>query len=182
MEVYEETVGLNVRQAHDVFFERLGPEFPYPELRKLSSRWFSERLDQGPVDLKQGAIELLELLERLEVPVGLCTSTGRKTVEKSLAHLKFEKYFKEMVCGGESEQGKPHPAPYLNIANKLGVVPQNSWAIEDSKNGVQSAYQAGYKVLHVPDNKSPRLAISEYDVSRFNSLTEIAKCLEALSL
>ena len=24
MEVYEETVGLNVRQAHDVFFERLG--------------------------------------------------------------------------------------------------------------------------------------------------------------
>ena len=87
-----------------------------------------------------------------------------------------------MVCGGESEPGKPHPAPYLNIANKLGVVPQNSWAIEDSKNGVQSAYQAGYKVMHVPDNKSPRLAISEYDVSRFNSLTEIANCLETLSL
>ena len=61
MEVYEETVGLNVRQAHDVFFERLGPEFPYPELRKLSSSRFSERLDQGPVDLKQGAIELLVL-------------------------------------------------------------------------------------------------------------------------
>ena len=81
MEVYEETVGLNVRQAHDVFFERLGPEFPYPELRKLSSRWFSERLDQGPVDLKQGAIELLAVLETREVPVGLCTSTGRKTVE-----------------------------------------------------------------------------------------------------
>ena len=84
MEVYEETVGLNVRQAHDVFLEHLGPEFPYPELRKLSSRWFSERLDQGAVDLKQGAIELLVLLETLEVPVGLCTSTGRKTVEKSL--------------------------------------------------------------------------------------------------
>ena len=90
-----------------MFLERLGPGFPYPALRKLSSRWFSERIDQGPVDLKQGAIELLVLLEALEVPVGLCTSTGRKTVEKSLAHLKFEKYFRAMVCGGESEQGKP---------------------------------------------------------------------------
>ena len=75
-----------------MFLERLGPGYPYPELRKLSSRWFSERIDQGPVDLKQGAIELLVLLDALEVPVGLCTSTGRKTVEKSLAHLKFEKY------------------------------------------------------------------------------------------
>ena len=68
MEVYEETVGLNVRQAHDVFFERLGPEFPYPELRKLSSRWISERLDQGAVDLKQGAIELPVSYTHLTLP------------------------------------------------------------------------------------------------------------------
>ena len=165
-----------------MFLERLGPVYPYPELRKLSSRWFSERIDQGPVDLKQGAIELLVLLDALEVPVGLCTSTGRKTVEKSLAHLEFEKYFRAMVCGGESEQGKPHPAPYLNIANKLGVIPKNSWAIEDSKNGVQSAYQAGYNVLHVPDNKSPRPGTTKYQVLRFNSLAEIANELETLLL
>ena len=181
IEVYEETVGLNVTQAHEVFFERLGAEFPYPELRKLSSRWFAERLDQGPVDLKQGAIELLVLLEILEVPIGLCTSTGRKTVEKSLAHLNFEKSFKEMVCGGESEKGKPNPAPYLSIANKLGINPRNAWAIEDSKNGVQSAYQAGFKVLHVPDNKFPIPRSIEHQVSRFDSLAEIANLLETLS-
>ena len=121
------------------------------------------------------------LLEALEVPVGLCTSTGRKTVEKSLAHLKFEKYFRAMVCGGESEQGKPHPAPYLNIANKLGVVPKNSWAIEDSKNGVLSAYQAGFKVLHVPDSKFPTPGSIEHQVSRFDSLAEIANLIETLS-
>ena len=182
IEVYEETVGLNVRQAHEVFFERLGREFPYPELRKLSSRWFAERLDQGPFDLKQGAIELLVLIKTLEIPVGLCTSTGRKTVEKSLAHLKLEKSFKEMVCGGESEKGKPHPDPYRNIANKLGIDPKKSWAIEDSKNGVQSAYQAGFKVLHVPEHKFPISAGIEYQVSRFNSLVEIANLLDRLSL
>ena len=35
MEVYEETVGLNVRQAHDVFLERLGPSFLTLNLESL---------------------------------------------------------------------------------------------------------------------------------------------------
>ena len=180
IEVYEETIGLNVRQAHELFLDRLGPGYPYVEIRKLTSKWFSERIDSAPVDTKEGASLLLEILTGLDISVGLCTSTGRKTVERCLDHLGFSQYFSEMVCGAESEEGKPHPAPYLNIARKMAIEPSRSWAIEDSRNGIRSAHSAGYCVLHVPDQNSLSQDLGDMSVITYASLTEIVREIEEL--
>ncbi len=180
IDVYEETIGLNVRQAHELFLKRLGPGYPYVEIRKLTSKWFSERIDSAPVATKEGASLLLRLLTSLDINVGLCTSTGRSTVERCLDHLDFSQYFSEMVCGGESEEGKPHPAPYLNIAGKMAIEPSSSWAIEDSRNGIRSAYSAGYCVLHVPDQNSLSQDLGDMRVIAYASLTEIAREIEEL--
>ncbi|MDC0214010.1 HAD family phosphatase [Gammaproteobacteria bacterium] len=180
IEVYEETIGLNFRQAHLIFLDRAGPEYPYSEIRKLTSKWFSDRINEGPLPTKEGASLLLETLAGLDIDIGLCTSTGRKTVDRCLDYLGFHHYFKEMVCGGESDEGKPHPAPYLNIANKMSLDPSASWAIEDSPNGVRSAGSAGYLVLHVPDQNSPSKDMSDLVWAVYSSLMEITRDINDL--
>lgn len=175
IEIYEETIGLNVRQAHELFLDRLGSDYPYVEIRKLTSKWFSERIKDSPVATKEGSLILLDTLASLNIKIGLCTSTGRKSVEICLDHLGFSRYFSEMVCGGESEEGKPHPSPYLNIARKMSIKPSNSWAIEDSRNGLRSASSAGYQVLHVPDHNSSSHDMSDMTVITYVSLADIAR-------
>jgi len=47
--------------------------------------------------------------------------------------------------------GKPHPAPFLEGASRLGVAPEKVLAFEDTGAGVQSALAAGMQVIGVTD-------------------------------
>ena len=60
-----------------------------------------------------------------------------------------------MVCAGEAAAGKPHPAPYIQATSALGLSAADCWAIEDSDNGVRSAYSAGMQVVQIPDELHP---------------------------
>jgi beta-phosphoglucomutase-like phosphatase (HAD superfamily) len=53
------------------------------------------------------------------------------------------------------KRGKPFPDVYLFACRKLGLDPGECLAIEDSPNGVRSAYSAGVKVVMVPDLTGP---------------------------
>jgi beta-phosphoglucomutase-like phosphatase (HAD superfamily) len=55
-----------------------------------------------------------------------------------------------VVAGDDVSQGKPHPEAYLTAAARLGVLPQQCIAIEDSPTGARSAQAAGCVTLTVP--------------------------------
>jgi beta-phosphoglucomutase-like phosphatase (HAD superfamily) len=57
--------------------------------------------------------------------------------------------FATIVAGDDVEHGKPHPEPYLTAADRLGVLPTDCVAIEDSLTGVLSAEAAKVPVLAV---------------------------------
>jgi beta-phosphoglucomutase-like phosphatase (HAD superfamily) len=65
-------------------------------------------------------------------------------------------YFDELVCGGETARGKPHPDPYLRACNLLNVSPEECWALEDSMNGTRAALSAGLSVFQIPDLIEPQ--------------------------
>jgi HAD superfamily hydrolase (TIGR01509 family) len=182
IETYESTVGLNVRQAKEIFEQNLGDEFPFGEVRELTSRWFYERINSAPVDLKQGAMEILVLVRSLNIKIGLCTSTGRKNAGRCLEFAQIFDFFEDMVCGGESENGKPSPDPYLNIARKLSIDPARSWAIEDSDNGARSAASAGFRVFQVPDQVRHGHIRDNLGVETLDSLIEISRMLNKMRL
>lgn len=52
-------------------------------------------------------------------------------------------------------EGKPSPDIYLYACGQLGLAPEECMAVEDSPNGVLSAYRAGCKVVMVPDQTQP---------------------------
>lgn len=96
------------------------------------------------VSLIEGFTELLSLLHANHVPVGLASSSPGTWIKIMLERFKLRASFQAVVSADELEgEGKPSPAIYLLTAKRLGVNPTRCIAIEDSKNGVLSAKNAG---------------------------------------
>jgi len=53
------------------------------------------------------------------------------------------------------ELGKPHPQIFQVATSKLGILPANTLALEDSNNGMRSAMAAGLVAVMVPDLIGP---------------------------
>lgn len=99
---------------------------------------------------RPGARELLEELNKLEIPCALVTMSWRRFVEPVLAQLPPHT-FAAVITGDEVTMGKPHPEPYLRAAELLGVPADQCVAIEDSPTGVASALAAQCAVVGVPN-------------------------------
>ncbi len=60
-----------------------------------------------------------------------------------------------VVSTSSVERGKPCPDVYLYVCDKLGVEPGSAIAVEDAPFGIMSAYDAGCRVIMVPDLTEP---------------------------
>ncbi len=101
------------------------------------------------VTWRPGAHEQLLTLHQAGVRQGLVTMSYRPLVEPVLAQLPAG-LFEVVVTGDVVSRGKPHPDPYLQAADTLGVVPTSCLVVEDSETGTRSAEAAGCTVIVVP--------------------------------
>ena len=60
-------------------------------------------------------------------------------------------YFDVVVGGDNVPRSKPAPDIYLQACAEAGADPLETFAVEDSHNGIRSAHAAGMKALMVPD-------------------------------
>ncbi|HLH60550.1 MAG TPA: HAD family hydrolase [Ktedonobacteraceae bacterium] len=96
------------------------------------------------VSLIAGFPELLTRLYEHNIPVALASSSPRTWIDIVLQRFHLRECFKVVVSADElNGEGKPSPAIYLLTAKRLGIRPERCVAIEDSKNGVLSAKNAG---------------------------------------
>ena len=92
--------------------------------------------------------------------VGLVTSSEKTDVEPVLRAAEIYDRFDGMVVGGEPTAPKPSPAPYLLIAERMGV--KTGIAFEDSEPGLASARAAGFTAVRIarPGDLAEIVAIS----------------------
>jgi len=64
-------------------------------------------------------------------------------------------YFDKIVGGDAVKISKPNPEIYLLACKEIGSEPENTYAIEDSYNGIRSAHAAGMHPIMVPDIIAP---------------------------
>ncbi|MFN2400649.1 MAG: HAD family hydrolase [Gemmatimonadaceae bacterium] len=82
------------------------------------------------------------------------------------------------VPAEEIGRTKPHPDPYLKTVEKLGLNSEACMVIEDSKNGILSAKDAGCVVVAITTSfsrKELEEATADYTVESF---AELASLLE----
>lgn len=135
--------------------EMFGPELDYPAVRECRKRLMEEYIDAHGIELKPGCIELLTNLKENGLRAAIATATDLPRTEKYLEMLGLRDYFTEIVCATMVKEGKPSPDIYQYACEQLNRKPEECIAVEDSPNGVLSAYRAGCKVVMVPDQTQP---------------------------
>ena len=153
--IFPRCIGGNANDSKKIVLEAYGQDFDYDTFRRKASEWFWAYIEQNGLPVMDGVHEILEWLKKEGFIIGLASSTKRSTVENHLEEAGIRDYFQAIVTGDMVEHSKPLPDIYLMACRELGVQPEETYAIEDSPNGIRSAHAAGMKVLTVPDMLKP---------------------------
>lgn len=170
-------VGTNMAKTKEIVQETLGGDFPFEQFQEESSRYFHEMERSRGIPVKPGARELLTYLKEEGAIIGLASSTRKAAVERELAGAGLLHFFQFVVGGDLVGNSKPHPEIYLKACEGLGTDPCNAYAIEDSYNGIRSAYAAGMHPLMVPDLLPPTREMEEKAERIFEDLLEVREWL-----
>lgn len=150
-EVFMRCIGTNKVRTQEIVFEHYGKDFPYEMFSEESSVLFHEITEKEGLPVKAGAREILVYLQKQEIPLGLASSTRLAVVTQELKDAGLYEYFQTVVGGDLLKNSKPAPDIYLMTCERMGILPENTYAIEDSHNGIRSAHAAGLHPIMVPD-------------------------------
>ena len=132
-----------------------GEEFDYVKIRSRRMELMKQHISEHGLETKPGIAELLDYLDSKGIPAAIATATDIQRTEDYLGQVGLLGRFSRIVCAAMVENGKPKPDIYLYACKQLGLAPEECMAVEDSPNGVMSAYRAGCKVVMVPDQTQP---------------------------
>ena len=103
----------------------------------------------------KGARAALEYLTKKGYRIALASSTDADAVRRQMKNVGFIDFFETLTTGDTVARGKPDPEIYERACASLGLSPDVCCAIEDSPNGMRSAYRAGLSCIMVPDKIAP---------------------------
>ncbi len=158
--------------------ERFGEEFDYLKVRGRRMELMREYLSDNPLELKPGAVELLDHLNKRGIPAAVCTATDYERASDYLAQVGIFDRFDKIICAAMVKRGKPSPDIYLYAAEQLGLPTGECMALEDSPNGVRSAAGAGCVTVMVPDLTQPDAELLELIDEKADSLADVIGILE----
>ncbi len=174
---YKQTIGKRSEDIVQMFKELCGDEFDFEAFRVQCRKAYQKYTDEFGVPIKDGLFELLDFLKSKGIKTALCTSTTESSATRTLRISGTLPYFDELVCAEDVERGKPYPDPFLKAAEKLGLNPGECMALEDSINGIKSAYTAGMITVMIPDLIEPTEEIKPMCYRIVPSLNEVIQLI-----
>ena len=113
-------------------------------------RWMEqlETQDIKDIDEISGASHFLRQLSSLNIPWGIVTSGTKKVANSRFGILNVTKP-KVFITGEMVINTKPAPDGYLQAANLLGLPADQCIVFEDSKAGIESAFNAQCQIISV---------------------------------
>jgi HAD superfamily hydrolase (TIGR01509 family) len=115
-----------------------------------------------------GAIALIKELKSQGLKLAVASASHMELIEGVLKRLEIIDYFDTWHSGELEKFTKPHPAVYLTTAAKLGVLPEECIAFEDSHAGLRSAHAAGMVTISVPAMEvfdHPKFDMAHYKIN-----------------
>lgn len=170
---FQKTVGMRIDEVVAYWFSHIGWEgTPAKEVEKRIIQRMIALIEKNGKPLP-GVIETLTLLKKRGKRIGLGTSSYAILISAVLRTLEIENAFDFVHSAEHEKYGKPHPAVYLTVAEKLGTDPEKCVVIEDSINGIISGKAAKMTVICIPEkthHPEPKLIIADI---HFDSMMEM---------
>ncbi len=172
-QVYYQTIGTDIRDTRRIFHEAYGGAFSYEELAAIATDAFFSYVRANGMPMKAGVREILQYLTEEGYQIGLASSTKEIHVREQLASRELLSFFQVIICGDMVSKSKPSPEIYSKACHAISALPQETFAIEDSHNGIRAAAAAGMKAIMVPDIVPPDEEIRKLAYRIYHSLTEV---------
>ena len=149
------------------YLERFRPEFPRPddlsgfvaELHKAKTRHYTEMLGEGAIPLRPGVKRLLAEAKAAGLRLAVATTTTPANVSAlldSTLGADASHTFELIAAGDIVPRKKPAPDIYVCAMGRMSLSPERCLALEDSRNGVRSARDAGIQSVVVTVNDYTR--------------------------
>jgi HAD superfamily hydrolase (TIGR01509 family) len=184
-------------QAYLAMFREMGSSWGMRELeRHYSPDWYTvyraagipkerwddaDRLWRGyyrkhPSHLMSGARQVLSFLARRH-KLGLVTSGDRERVTRQLRKFALTRMFRARVCGGDTPEKKPHPAPLQLALQQMKMKPEGCVYVGDTPEDIQMARAVGMTAIAVlgpfPTEKRLRAARPEFLLENLRELPRL---------
>lgn len=176
-EVCLRCLGTNAEKSRQLFLEKYGADFPYDTYKTEMSARYWENVGEGKLALKPGVREILDALQQHGWKTAIASSTRTAVVREEMQHFGLEQMFHEIIGGDMVRRSKPDPEIYLTACRALGADPAETYAVEDSYNGIRAAAAAGMRPVMIPDLLPPTPEIERLTEQIFPSMAEFQQFL-----
>ncbi len=155
------------------FKEWFGEDFDYQLVREYRKMLVEEIVEEQGIPLKEGAKEILTWLRSRKILTALATANEFGRAKRYLTKIGLFDDFDKVICADMVRLGKPAPDIYSFACRELELDPKETFAVEDSPNGVTSAYLAGCNVIMIPDLSEPDEELKKKIFRRLDKLEDI---------
>ena len=114
----------------------------YVELRDEFLRRYELRMT-SETRVFAAVVPLLAHLAGEAIPWGVVTNKAARFAEPLIAWLGLADVAAAIVCGDTTPHSKPHPAPLLEAARRIGVAPERCVYVGDDRRDVDAGRAAG---------------------------------------
>ena len=179
-EFYKTLLGKPLKGIYQRFYDVYGNDFPIEDVINDVHALMAKRFETEGVPIKTGLKSLLEYLKENNYKTIVATSSNRDRVDTILSQAQITDYFDDSICGDEVTKGKPNPEVFLKSCQKLDVNVDEAIVLEDSEAGIQASYDAGIKVICIPDMKYPEKQYEEKTFKILKDLNDVTEYLKSL--
>ncbi len=151
---YRRCIGTNLTDTKAILHALYGDAFDTASFLERTAELFCRIEREDGIPLMPYAREALEYLCG-KYTVALASSTNRATVQRQLTNAGVIRFFATLTCGDDVTHAKPSPEIYQIACRSLSLPPENCAAIEDSPNGIKSAFAADLRPVMIPDLVEP---------------------------
>lgn len=170
--------GTNRQATTEIMKKAYGEDFDAIGFMDTCSKMNTKRMEEEGIPIKKGAHEILQFLKEENYKIGLASSTRKYRVLDNLEKSGLKEYFQVIIGGDMIEHSKPEPDIYLLACKELSAAPKEAYAIEDSPNGIRSAYSAGMRPIMVPDLLEPTEEILALTIACKKDLLQVIEYLK----
>lgn len=169
------TLGLNRKGRERFFRQKYGESFPFEYFLEEYRKEYAAYMKAHGIPPKKGLYQLLSFLKEKNIPLAIATSSSEESAVRSLKELGVYEDFGGYVFGDMVTHSKPHPEIYERACAAIGSIPEETVALEDSVNGIKSAYRAGLIPVMVPDLVRDTREADPLLAARKRDLQEVAE-------
>ncbi|MDC1186309.1 hexitol phosphatase HxpB [Crocinitomicaceae bacterium] len=168
---FQKTVGLRIDEVIEYWHE-VSPWEGY-SVKEVETQIMSEMvklIHENGVPLP-GVVDTIRFLKEEGIKIGLGTSSFTVLIEAVLNTLNLTEAFDFVHSAEDEAYGKPHPAVYLTVAEKLGERPVDCLVIEDSVTGIIAGKAARMAVVAIPEKThepNPKIIVADYEFENMN--------------